>query len=154
MGIFERLERKTILLGIYALVGGASGVFFFARNTFMFGLICVLMGMVVFFIYTVAFMMVDDFRNEPNYPADRGLAQDICMITIGSATGQLSTSFMFVGLFKYFAIPDVIPVFSAFWSIIGIAWVLFVVEFPKPKSTEEEKLMKSRDEATVIKAPV
>ena len=60
--IFERFERKTILLGIYALVGGASGVFFFLRNTFMFGLICVLMGMVVFFIYTVAFMMVNNYR--------------------------------------------------------------------------------------------
>ena len=60
--IFERFERKTILLGIYALVGGASGVFFFVRNTFMFGLICVLMGMVVFFIYTVAFMMVKNYH--------------------------------------------------------------------------------------------
>ena len=63
--IFERFERKTILLGIYALVGGASGAFFFLRNTFMFGLICVLMGMVVFFIYTVAFMMVKNYQKLP-----------------------------------------------------------------------------------------
>ena len=40
------------------------------------------------------------------------------------------------------------------WSIIGILWVSFVVDFPKPKKPEfqagEKKLMDSRDEATAI----
>ena len=59
MKIFDKFDRKTILLAIYALFGVSSGIFFFVRTTFVFGFICICLGIVVFFIYTVSFMMVE-----------------------------------------------------------------------------------------------
>ena len=95
---------------------------------FLFATFC--LGYFVFIFCTVPYLMLNDFRKNPEYPANRGLSYDVSLLTASICLGQLISSFIIGHLIEANRSSRIISPYIVILSFCGFVYTLFVMDFP------------------------